>query len=138
VTESKSEDGSAEALPELCDLCGALTWDSARWSAVVPDSSSITVDPEFDGKRLIVGCSRQHLAALAEQYKNRPFVDAELWQGKIARAMQQHPHGVSPEDLAEETGLSLQQIEAGVTWRTIDFQHWHQQFGKKNGPDAEN
>ncbi|MFF6984507.1 hypothetical protein ACFZAV_44245 [Streptomyces sp. NPDC008343] len=104
----------------------------------MPDSSSITVDPEFDGKRLIVGCSRQHLAELDEQYKHRPFVDAELWQGKIARAMQRHPDGVSPEGLAEETGLSLQQIEAGVTWRTIDFQHWHQQFRKKNGPDAEN
>ncbi|WP_406410290.1 hypothetical protein [Streptomyces sp. NBC_01614] len=52
--------------------------------------------------------------------------------------MQQHPDGVRPEDLAEETGLSLQQIEAGVTWRSIDFQHRHQQFGKKDSPDAEN
>ncbi|MGW1617426.1 hypothetical protein ACWCQZ_50820 [Streptomyces sp. NPDC002285] len=114
-----------------------MTWDSARWSAMVPDSSSITVDPKFDGTRLIVCCSRQHLAELTEQYKHRPFVDAELWQGKIARAIQHHPDGISPETLAEETGLNLQQIEAGVTWRTIDFQHWHQQFRKKNGPDAD-
>lgn len=45
--------------------------------------------------------------------------------------MRHHPDGVSPEVLAEETGLSLQQIEAGVTWRTIDFQHWRQQFKKR-------
>ncbi|MFD5015360.1 hypothetical protein [Streptomyces chartreusis] len=136
MTKSEPEDDSVAPQPDLCDLCGAVTCDGARWSAVVPDSSSITVNPESDGKRLIVGCSRQHLAELAEQYKHRPFIDAELWQGKIARAMRQHPDGVSPETLAEETGLSLQQIEAGVTWRSIDFQHWHQQFGKKDGPDA--
>ncbi|MGW1617377.1 hypothetical protein ACWCQZ_50455 [Streptomyces sp. NPDC002285] len=136
MTESEPEDGSDEAQPELCDLCGAVTWDSARWTAVVPDSSSITVDPEFDGKRLIVGCSREHLAALTDCYKHRPFMDAELWSGKIARVIQQHPDGISPQDLAEETGLDMDQIETGVSWRTIDFVHWHQQFGT-HGPDAD-
>ncbi|UQW99267.1 hypothetical protein [Streptomyces sp. RerS4] len=73
-----------EALPELCDLCGAVVAGSTELYAVVPESSAVhSVDPRLDGKRMVVGCSREHLAELVEQYKNRPFIDAELWAGKV-------------------------------------------------------
>ncbi|NUK86153.1 hypothetical protein [Streptomyces lunaelactis] len=47
-------------------------------------------------------CSREHLAELVEQHKRRPFVDAELWAGKIARVKDQHPDGRSAEALTSE------------------------------------
>lgn len=43
---------------------------------------------ENDGKRMVVGCTEEHLAELVEQYKHRPFVEPQLWAGKIARALQ--------------------------------------------------
>ncbi|MFJ5220172.1 hypothetical protein ACIP98_36470 [Streptomyces sp. NPDC088354] len=104
-----------EALPELCDLCGAVVADSTESYAVVPDSSIVhSVDPRLDGKRMVVGCSREHMAELVAQYKHRPFIDAELWAGKISRAIEAHGGKVSPEELAEETGLTEEQIEFGV------------------------
>ena len=90
----------------------------------------------MDGKRMVVGCTQEHLRELVEQYKRRPFVDAELWVGKIDRVMQQHPEGISEEDLAEATGLDLGQIEAGVMWKNLEFLRWRRQFGETDGPDA--
>ncbi|MGP3980086.1 hypothetical protein [Streptomyces sp. KR80] len=58
---------------------------------------------------------------LCGEHYSRPFVDAELWAGKIARVLQEHPDGFSEEELVEETGLDLGQIEAGVMWQNIEF-----------------
>ncbi|GGX55570.1 hypothetical protein [Streptomyces noursei] len=120
MTDSEPDDGAEdEARPELCDLCGTVVSDSTQWYALVRDSSSIhAVDAQFDGKRMVVGCTKEHLAELVKQYKHRPFVDAELWAGQIARALQKHEGRISEEDLAEGTGLTPDQIEAGATWQT--------------------
>ncbi|MGW5666262.1 hypothetical protein ACWEWG_40710 [Streptomyces sp. NPDC003758] len=82
-------DGEEPTEPEICDLCGAvIPADSIDWSALVPDSSAIhTVESNFDGRRMLVACSQEHLEELIEQYKHRPFVDVELWAGKIARVL---------------------------------------------------
>jgi hypothetical protein len=138
VTDNGPEPGDEEeAQPELCDLCGTVVSDSTECYALVPDSSSIhAVDPKFDGKRMIVGCSREHLAELVEQYKQRPFVDAELWAGKIGRAIEAHGGRISPEELAEETGLTEAQIELGVLWQNLGALRWHQRFGKGDGPES--
>ncbi|MFI5752434.1 hypothetical protein ACIBBE_42810 [Streptomyces sp. NPDC051644] len=139
MTDSAPDDGDEdEAHPGLCDLCGAVVSDSTEWYAVVKDSSAIhAVDATFDGKRMVVGCSREHLAELVEQYKRRPFTDAELWAGKIGRVMQQHPDGISENDLAEETGLDPGQIELGVLWQNVDFLRWNARFGKRDGPESD-
>ncbi|PAZ12913.1 hypothetical protein CLM62_27695 [Streptomyces sp. SA15] len=83
---------------------------------------------------MVVGCTQEHLKELVEQYKRRPFVDAELWAGKIGRAMQQHPDGIDEEDLARETALSPEQIELGVLWH-LEFLRWREQFGQGDGAD---
>jgi hypothetical protein len=84
---------------------------------------------------MVVGCAKEHLAELVKQYRHRPFIDAELRAGKIARALQKHGGWIGEEDLAEETGLTPDQIEAGVTWRSIELLRWRQQFGG-DGPES--
>jgi hypothetical protein len=90
---------------------------------------------KFDGKRMVVGCTKEHLAELVEQYKHRPFAGAELWSGKIARALQKYEGQINEEGLAEETGLTPDQIEAGVTWQNLEYLRWREQFGENDpGP----
>ncbi|MFD4139774.1 hypothetical protein [Streptomyces sp. NPDC058572] len=95
--------------------------ERARWFAVVPDSSSITVDPAFEGERLVVGCSPEHRAELVEQYERRPFV-AELWAGRMAWAMFWYSGEVSEDELVAETGLSPEQIEQAVAWHNVEVE----------------
>ncbi|MGW2090277.1 hypothetical protein [Streptomyces sp. NPDC001880] len=126
-----------EALPELCDLCGAVVADNTEWYAVVPDSSVVhAVDPRLDGKRMVVGCSREHLAELVGQYKHRPFIDAELWAGKISRAIEAHGGRISPEELTKEIGLTEAQIDLGMMWQNLGAVRWHQRFGGKMPPES--
>ncbi|OLZ64584.1 hypothetical protein AV521_34770 [Streptomyces sp. IMTB 2501] len=102
----------------------------------MPDSSVIHGhDPKLDGKRWLTACSPEHLAALVDVYKERPFVYAELWVGKIGRAVEAHHGRISPEKLAEETGLTQVQIELGELWQELDALRWHRWFGKADGPD---
>ncbi|MCL3999049.1 hypothetical protein [Streptomyces lavenduligriseus] len=127
--------GEDDAQPELCDRCGAVIDDGSELYAVVRDSSVVHAhDPKLDGGRMIVACSREHLRDLQEQYRQRPFVDAELWAGKIYRAMDEHPAGMSEEELVEATGLTPAQIELGVLWQNLGALRWHQRSGQ--GGDA--
>ncbi|WP_433860093.1 hypothetical protein [Streptomyces kronopolitis] len=129
------EADEGEILPELCDLCGVVISDQSEINAVVRDSSVTHAhDAQLDGKRWLTACSREHMAELVEQYKQRPFVDAELWAGKIARAIEAHGGRISSEELAEETGLAQDQIEIGVLWQNLGALRWHQRFGKGEGP----
>ncbi|MFB7836136.1 hypothetical protein [Streptomyces sp. NPDC056056] len=132
--------GEDKAQPELCDQCGAVIDDGSELYAVVPDSSVVHArDPMLDGRRMIVACSREHQRDLEEQYRRRPFTDAELWAGKIYRAMDEHPDGMSEEKLAEETGLTPAQIELGALWQNLGALRWHQRFGQggEAGPSGE-
>ncbi|MGV9566026.1 hypothetical protein [Streptomyces sp. NPDC003480] len=98
--------------------------------ALIRDSSAILTESKYDGKRMLVGCSREHLDELVEQYKRRPFVDAELRAGKIARVLRQHPEGVSEEGLARESGLTHEQIQRGVMWQNTEAQRWLEQHSQ--------
>ncbi|MGW7412761.1 hypothetical protein [Streptomyces sp. NPDC054863] len=104
-------------LADICDLCGQLLNDETARLALVADSSSIHAsDPKMDGNRLVTVCSPAHLTALQQQYAQRPYVEEELWAGKIYRAMLAYPGGIKPKQLRRETGLTGQQIEAAVNW----------------------
>ncbi|MGW2543152.1 hypothetical protein ACWC5I_20320 [Kitasatospora sp. NPDC001574] len=95
-------------------------------------------DPGLDGRRMLTACSREHLDALVGWNEVRPFIEAELFAGKIARAMVGHPDDrISAEDLAEETGLAPVQIGLGVLWQNLGVLPWHERFGKGRGREAQ-
>ena len=117
--------------PELCDYCGTVASDKTALYAFVPDSSATHAHaPALDGKRLVTACSEQHLDALADQYRSRPFVEAELWAGKILRAVKDNP-GKRIDDalLTELTGLTVEQIHAGITWHNEQARAFHRHRG---------
>ncbi|MFF3516176.1 hypothetical protein [Streptomyces sp. NPDC002573] len=133
--ESGGENGT---LRDLCDVCGEVVLGRTFY-ALVPDSSAVhPVDPRLDGTRLLVGCSRGHLAALVDQYEDQTFMPAELWAGKIARTLRQHPKGISEADLARETGLTRDQVRLGVIWQNTQAQCWLEQRRRDedDGPDT--
>jgi hypothetical protein len=79
MTDSGSTGGGAELHAELCDLCGAVISVGSVNYAFVPDSSAIYWhQPRMDGRRMVMACSVEHLDQLTEEYKRRPFVEAEL------------------------------------------------------------
>ncbi|MFJ8470050.1 hypothetical protein [Streptomyces swartbergensis] len=57
-------------------------------------------------------------------------MDAELWAGNIERVLDEHPEGISQEELCSLTGLNPAQIELGVLWQDL---MWHQRFGRRGG-----
>ncbi|MFI5615793.1 hypothetical protein [Amycolatopsis sp. NPDC051903] len=86
--------------------------------ALVPDSSAIHAhDANFDGVRMVSGCTDEHLQQLVKQYRKRPFVDAELWAGKVQRAVLANTtRRIDDDALVEMTGLAVEQIHAGIDW----------------------
>ncbi|WP_410583936.1 hypothetical protein [Amycolatopsis sp. lyj-108] len=121
-------DGTPEqGAPELCDYCGTVISDETELYAFVPDSSAIHAhDPRLDGKRLVSACTPKHLRAITEQYHQRPFIDAELWAGQVLRAVNANP-GKRIDDalLTELTGLTVEQIHAGITWHNERARTFH-------------
>lgn len=104
------------ASPELCDACGMVITDDSALYGLAPDSSRThPVDPTLDGQRILTACSPEHLADLQREYAARPFIDEELWAGKITRALGEGP--LKPFALAKATGLTLGQIHRAVAWR---------------------
>ncbi|MFB6838951.1 hypothetical protein [Streptomyces sp. NPDC056361] len=101
-----------------CDLCGTLIPVGSEIYSLVSDSSAVHGhDPSLDGRRILTACSVEHLADLQHDYRQRPFVNAELWASKIALALQEHPDGLSTQRLVEETGLNTVQIERALAWQ---------------------
>ncbi|MEV6329254.1 hypothetical protein [Streptomyces sp. NPDC051909] len=80
----------------------------------------------------MVACGVEHLAELQQLYRERPFVNEELWTAKIDRAIRQNPYGLNNEALAKETGLNLIQIEAAAAWRL----RGEGRFGAPEGPST--
>ncbi|NKQ59210.1 hypothetical protein HFP15_40865 [Amycolatopsis sp. K13G38] len=112
-------DGTPEQdAPELCDFCGTVVSEETELYAFVPDSSAIHgQDAKFDGKRLVSACTDDHLHRLVEQYRRRPFIDAELWAGKVFRAVDSHRgRRIDDDTLVGLTGLTVHQIHAGIAW----------------------
>jgi hypothetical protein len=128
------DEPNAEELPELCDLCGVTIANGSEVYDLVPDSSVIHAqDPTLDGKRFLTACSPDHLEELREQYRRRPFVNEELWAGKILRALEQHPEGLDQDRLLEATGLNPLQIERAVAWQNERYRRWREDYGEYPG-----
>lgn len=105
----------AAADPRTCALCGEPA--SANRGAVVPDSSYIdSRDHRRDGKRPVAACSEEHLRRLVSHYGGRPFTEAELWAGRVARTLAGHSAEINLETLATESGMDEKQLAAAVLW----------------------
>lgn len=110
-------DGNEAATAARCDLCDAPATDDRGLRTHVKDSSYLDpVDPRLDGDRPLTACSAEHLTELIKKVGARPFVDEELWAGKMARALDTHPRGLSLYALAMETGLTQDQIAQAALW----------------------
>ncbi|WP_045692451.1 hypothetical protein [Streptomyces rubellomurinus] len=127
-------DDRCGGIPELdlCDLCGQAVDGDDLLSALVPDSSALHVsDPALDGKRVLTACGLDHLAELIEQYRHRPFVPEEQWAGKVCRTLAEYDDEPVPlTEVAELSGLSVQQAEQGVEWHNARAREWRARYGE--------
>ncbi|MGW2254284.1 hypothetical protein ACWCXH_29440 [Kitasatospora sp. NPDC001660] len=121
--------GISETL-DLCDLCGRAVAHGDLLSALVPDSSALhATDPELDGERVLTACTVDHLAALTEQYRHRPFVPEEQWAGKVCRALADYDDAVPLSMVAALSGLSVRQAARGVEWHNARAREWRARYG---------
>ncbi|WP_042383098.1 hypothetical protein [Streptacidiphilus melanogenes] len=108
-----------EAGEDICDQCGRLLDSEDVRIALVADSSAVHADSDrLDGQRLVLACSDEHLVRLQDVYARRPFVEPELWAGKIERALRRNRCWLSGRRLRRATGLSADQIRQALAWRT--------------------
>ncbi len=107
-----------EALPlELCDLCARTFPAQEAVRGYVADSSSVhPTDERHDGLRPVTACGEAHLEAIRREYRCRPFVDEELWAGKITRVLTSGPPALSMNQLACRTGLHEPDIRRAIAW----------------------
>ncbi|MET9160840.1 hypothetical protein ABZX56_24175 [Streptomyces parvulus] len=102
---------------ELCDLCARVFPQDESVTGYVPDSSAVQAAQErFDGLRLITACSDGHFDVIKEGYTHRPFVEEELWAGKLTRVLAEGPPALSMDQLGCRTGLQEPQIRAAIAW----------------------
>lgn len=65
--------------------CG---WCGVPRSDLTPGTTMIHADDAgIAGHRVLTACNDQHLTALRDHYRRRPFVHEELWMGRLTRAM---------------------------------------------------
>ncbi|MCZ4103236.1 hypothetical protein QMK19_23920 [Streptomyces sp. H10-C2] len=111
---------------DICDLCARRLTDGCQMG-VVPDSSAIHArSPARDGRRLVVACSPEHLAALQQEYRTRPYVPEELWAGQIDRAQALQPKVLSRDALSAAAGLSLLEVQRALAWKNRDRRRYEQ------------
>ncbi|MGA5126112.1 hypothetical protein ACPCAG_22765 [Streptomyces pseudogriseolus] len=87
-------------------MCGHV----ADSSAVQPD------DPLHDGLRRVTACCEAHLEQIRAAYRQRPFVQEELWAGKIGRVLTSGRPVLSLTELACRTGLDEPDIRRAIAW----------------------
>ncbi|ORT53969.1 hypothetical protein [Streptomyces sp. CB03238] len=98
----------------------------------MPDSSAVYVyDMGYDGRRFLTACSPEHLTVLCQRYGGRPFVEEELWVGKIARVFDEHPEELRIDHLAEATGLTVPQVRRALEWQNERFALWCGRHGRR-------
>lgn len=108
----------SEPLPlELCDLCARTFPPGEAVSGWVADSSSVhPTDDRHDGLRRVTACCEAHLGVVREAYTRRPFVQEELWAGKISRVMASGPPVLGMTELGCRTGLHEPDIRRAIAW----------------------
>ncbi|MFJ8781822.1 hypothetical protein [Streptomyces sp. NPDC102476] len=101
----------------LCDLCAIALPADETVCAYVPDSSAAHPTHDWlDGLRLLTACGEPHLERLREEYRQRPFVQEELWAAKIEQVLTGCPPTLTLVQLACRTGLHEPEIRRAVAW----------------------
>jgi hypothetical protein len=116
------EQPAAEAPTTDHTTCGWCRRRIARHQeqfAVLWDSSAIhPTEAGMDGRRLVAACGAEHVAML--RATARPWIDEELWAGRLARA-ERGRHG-RPEPrhaLARRAGITIEQMQRALAWRQV-------------------
>ena len=114
-----NDPSDAAPIPLLCDWCGTALGEDEALHAYVEDSSRIHArNPRYDGRRPVMTCSQEHLRHLHSAYAKRPFIEEELWAGKLDRAfLQADTAGLPLADLTRITELTEDQIALAIRWR---------------------
>jgi hypothetical protein len=100
-----------------CSWCGARITRHQEQYAVLWDSSAIhPTEAGMDGRRLLAACGSEHVRLL--RASARPWVDEELWAGRLARAERGgHGRPTSTHALAHRAGISVEQMQRALAWR---------------------
>jgi hypothetical protein len=107
----------------LCDICARTICDGTEQYATVPDSSAVRPAQSFlDGQRQLTACCAAHLDELIDQYRARPYDEAELWAQIVTRAQRRMGHEADIDDLAFMTGLTIVQLMRALRWQSIWMQ----------------
>ncbi|MGW8379037.1 hypothetical protein [Streptomyces sp. ODS28] len=121
---------------DICDVCGRRVSREVHFDLVRDSSAIHPEEPSQDGKRLLTVCCAEHLEALREEYRRRPFVEEELWTGKIERALREHPEGLTRGRLSEVTGLHPDDVERAMAWNNDRLQRLREGFDEGRGGGA--
>jgi hypothetical protein len=80
-------------------------------------SASLGLGQALPARHSQADCTIEHLKARFEQQGT--VGEAELWARRLARAAEAHGGSLGFEALAEETGLTYEQIGAGTLWQLL-------------------
>jgi hypothetical protein len=73
---------------------------------------------------MAIACSAEHMSQLHAQAAARPYIEAELWAGKLLRALRDTARAnqteISVEELQNATGLTPEQLLTAVQWLERD------------------
>jgi hypothetical protein len=100
-----------------CGWCGRRIRRHEEQYAVLWDSAAIhPTEAEIDGRRLIAACGAEHVAT--PRAAARPWVDEELWAGRLARAERgRHGRPESTHVLARRAGITIEQMQRALAGR---------------------
>ncbi|MGG8710478.1 hypothetical protein ACQ88U_37790 [Streptomyces lividans] len=68
----------------VCDVCQQAIAEGRRNAVCGAGLVGGLAMTWHDGLRLVTACSQEHLDVLRQRYARRPFIEEELWIGKIA------------------------------------------------------
>ncbi|MBF9066564.1 hypothetical protein I2501_00760 [Streptacidiphilus sp. NEAU-YB345] len=105
---------TASALLAAAVALAANTWES---DGGVLARASLRLGQAQPARHSAADCTVEHLKARFEQ--EGTFGDAELWARQLARAAEARGGSLGLEALAEETGLTYEQIGAGTLWQLL-------------------
>jgi hypothetical protein len=101
-----------------CGWCRRRIARHQEQFAVLWDSSAIhPTEAGMDGRRLVAACGAEHVAML--RAAARPWIEEELWAGRLARAERGHGRPEPEHALAHRAGITIEQMQRALAWRQV-------------------